>query len=244
MIQTHFQTPLEVTPEAKEAIRKILAAGWTITNQLVYNVAASRRGHTAKLRKVLNELGVICYYTFSVKGFEENHAVFTPNSRSLQEQHEEKILGKLNKEDETEFLTLLRSNNDRATAVKKFCTEKNIPFVATDRSVLNLPGIGKSMTFVMVGITPDGKRILEFDHDHTRKHSPIIHQMEKVFIKENKSIYQYMLQLREMGENPEEYNSIWNYTEGETEPRFPLYNYPDAGFKITETYSNLGMEQE
>ena len=99
LIQTHFQTPLEVTPEAKEAIRKILAAGWTITNQLVYNVAASRRGHTAKLRKVLNELGVICYYTFSVKGFEENHAVFTPNSRSLQEQHEEKILGKLNKED-------------------------------------------------------------------------------------------------------------------------------------------------
>ena len=96
LIQTHFQTPLEVTPEAKEAIRKILAAGWTITNQLVYNVAASRRGHTAKLRKVLNELGVICYYTFSVKGFEENHAVFTPNSRSLQEQHEEKILGKLN----------------------------------------------------------------------------------------------------------------------------------------------------
>ena len=244
LIQTHFQTPLEVTPEAKEAIRKILAAGWTITNQLVYNVAASRRGHTAKLRKVLNELGVICYYTFSVKGFEENHAVFTPNSRSLQEQHEEKILGKLNKEDETEFLTLLRSNNDRATAVKKFCTEKNIPFVATDRSVLNLPGIGKSMTFVMVGITPDGKRIQEFDHAHTRKHSPIIHQMEKVFIKENKSIYQYMLQLREMGENPEEYNSIWNYTEGETEPRFPLYNYPDAEFKITETYSNLGMEQE
>ena len=145
LIQTHFQTPLEVTPEAKEAIRKILAAGWTITNQLVYNVAASRRGHTAKLRKVLNELGVICYYTFSVKGFEENHAVFTPNSRSLQEQHEEKILGKLNKEDETEFLTLLRGNNDRATAVKKFCTEKNIPFVATDRSVLNLPGIGKSL---------------------------------------------------------------------------------------------------
>ena len=53
------------------------------------------------------------------KDLKKNHAVFTPNSRSLQEQHEEKILGKLNKEDETEFLTLLRSNNDRATAVKK-----------------------------------------------------------------------------------------------------------------------------
>ena len=44
IIQTHFQTPLEVTPEAKEAIRKILSAGWIITNQLVYTVAASRQG--------------------------------------------------------------------------------------------------------------------------------------------------------------------------------------------------------
>lgn len=76
IIQTHFQTPLEVTPEAKEAIRKILSAGWIITNQLVYTVAASRRGHTTRLRQVLNSLGVVCYYTFSVKGFNENYAVF------------------------------------------------------------------------------------------------------------------------------------------------------------------------
>ena len=60
IIQTHFQTPLEVTPEAKEAIRKILSAGWIITNQLVYTVAASRRGHTTRLRQVLNSLGVVC----------------------------------------------------------------------------------------------------------------------------------------------------------------------------------------
>lgn len=78
IIQTHFQTPLEVTPEAEEAIRKILSAGWLITNQLVYTVAASRRGHTTRLRQVLNSLGVVCYYTFSVKGFQENYAVFTP----------------------------------------------------------------------------------------------------------------------------------------------------------------------
>lgn len=58
IIQTHFQTPLEVTPEAKEAIRKILSAGWIITNQLVYTVAASRRGHTTRLRQVLNSLGL------------------------------------------------------------------------------------------------------------------------------------------------------------------------------------------
>ena len=35
IIQTHFQSPLEVTPYTREAIRKILSAGWLITNQLV-----------------------------------------------------------------------------------------------------------------------------------------------------------------------------------------------------------------
>ena len=241
LIQTHFQTPLEVTPEAREAIRKILAAGWTITNQLVYNVAASRHGHTAKLRKVLNGLGVLCYYTFSVKGFEENYAVFTPNSRSLQEKEEEKVWGKLSAEQEKEFLNLLRNSKDRAAAVQRFCPFHQIPFVATDRNVLNLPGIGKSMTFVTIGMTKEGKRILEFDHDPTRQHSPIIHQMKKIYIKENKSIWQYMLQLQEMGEKKEEYASLWKYMEGETEHRFPLYNYPDPGFRITEKYSHLSV---
>ena len=108
-------------------------------------------------------------------------------------------------------------------------------------SVLNLPGIGKSMTFVTIGMTKEGKRILEFDHDPTRQHSPIIHQMEKIYIKENKSIWQYMLQLQEMGEKKEEYASLWKYMEGETEHRFPLYNYPDPGFRITEKYSHLSV---
>jgi len=76
IIQTHFQSPLEVTPEAKKAIEAILSAGWIITNQMVYTVAASRRGHAAKLRQTLNAMGVVCYYTFSVKGFHENYAVF------------------------------------------------------------------------------------------------------------------------------------------------------------------------
>ncbi len=195
----------------------------------------------AVLRKVLNGLGVLCYYTFSVKGFEENYAVFTPNSRSLQEKEEEKVWGKLSAEQEKEFLNLLRNSKDRAAAVQRFCTFHQIPFVATDRNVLNLPGIGKSMTFVTIGMTKEGKRILEFDHDPTRQHSPIIHQMKKIYIKENKSIWQYMLQLQEMGEKKEEYASLWKYMEGETEHRFPLYNYPDPGFRITEKYSHLSV---
>ncbi len=93
VIQTHFQTPLEVTPEAEEAIRKILSAGWLITNQLVYTVAASRRGHTTRLRQVLNSLGVVCYYTFSVKGFQENYAVFTPTAARCRSRSRRRFTG-------------------------------------------------------------------------------------------------------------------------------------------------------
>ncbi|HBJ07421.1 MAG TPA: KamA family protein, partial [Coprobacter fastidiosus] len=239
IIQTHFQTPLEVTPEAKNAIRKILSAGWLITNQLVYTVAASRRGHTTRLRQILNHLGVVCYYTFSVKGFNENHAVFTPNSRSLQEQHEEKIYGNLSAEQAKELCSILESGENTANSLRSFLSKHHLPFAATDRNVLNLPGIGKSMTFQTIGITEDGKRILRFDHDHTRKHSPIIDKMEYVYIKENKSIAEYLRQLIKIGEDAEDYATIWKYYQGETEPRFKLYEYPELPFQVTKQISNL-----
>ena len=243
IIQTHFQTPLEVTPEAEEAIRKILSAGWLITNQLVYTVAASRRGHTARLRQVLNSLGVVCYYTFSVKGFEENRAVFTPNSRSMQEQHEEKIYGRLTAEQASELDALLADGRDTAAKLRRFMRKYRLPFLATDRSVLNLPAIGKSMTFRLVGLTPEGRRILRFDHDRTRRHSPIIDRMGEIFIVENKSVAAYLRQLGKMGEDPEDYASIWAYTRGETEPRFGLYEYPGFGFGVTGRVSNLELGQ-
>ena len=242
IIQTHFQTPLEVTPEAKEAIRKILSAGWIITNQLVYTVAASRRGHTTRLRQVLNSLGVVCYYTFSVKGFNENYAVFAPNSRSMQEQQEEKIYGQMNPEQAEELYKLLETKvdaeekEDVARQIRRFMRKHHLPFLATDRSVLNLPAIGKSMTFQLVGLTEEGKRILRFEHDSTRHHSPIIDQMGQIYIVENKSLAAYLRQLGKMGEDPEDYASIWSYTKGETEPRFSLYEY-----RITDKMSNLGI---
>lgn len=242
-IQTHFQSPLEITPEAKEAIKSILSSGWTITNQLVYTVAASRRGHTAKLRHALNNLGVLCYYTFSVKGFDENYAVFTPNSRSIQEEKEEKSEGLLTDEQTDELMKCINNNKGyTSNTLIKFMKKYDLPFIATDRSVLNLPAIGKSMTFKMVGITENGKRILCFEHDNTRRHSPIINAMGDIFIKENKSIAVYLRQLQDMGENIDNYSSIWKYTESETEPHFKLYKYPDYNFKITDKISNLSTE--
>ena len=252
IIQTHFQTPLEVTPEAQEAIRRILAAGWLVTNQLVYTVAASRRGHTTRLRQVLNSLGVVCYYTFSVKGFNENYAVFAPNSRSMQEQQEEKIYGQMTPEQAEELYKILetkvsagineekpKEDADTAKQIRRFMRKHHLPFLATDRSVLNLPAIGKSMTFQLVGLTEEGKRILRFEHDGTRHHSPIIDQMGQIYIVENKSLAAYLRQLSKMGEDPEDYASIWSYTKGETEPRFSLYEYPDFPFRITDKMSNL-----
>lgn len=249
IIQTHFQTPLEVTPKAKEAIRKILSAGWIITNQLVYTVAASRRGHTTRLRQVLNSLGVVCYYTFSVKGFNENYAVFAPNSRSMQEQQEEKIYGQMTPEQAEELYRILETKvgadietqEDVAKQLRRFMRKHRLPFLATDRSVLNLPAIGKSMTFQLVGLTEEGKRILCFEHDGTRHHSPIINQMGQIYIVENKSLAAYLRQLGKMGEDPEDYASIWSYTKGETEPRFSLYEYPAFPFRTTEKMSNLSI---
>ena len=239
-IQTHFQTPLEITPEVCDGIRKLHAAGWTVTNQLVYNVAASRRGHTAKLRRELNKIGVLCYYTFSVKGFEENHAVYTPNSRSLQEQQEEKVFGHLNANEAAQLINKL-NRNSHEKAISQIEKEFSLPFLATDRNVMNLPGIGKSMTFNLVAIMPDGCRLVAFSHDNTRRHSPVISHMPIVYIKENKSLAEYMRQLSDMGERISDYSSLWKYTSGKTEPRFAFYEYPKPAEEYTTEYSNIAQ---
>lgn len=238
-IQTHFQTPLEVTEESRRAVRRLQKAGWIVTNQLVFNVTASRRGHTAKLRKVLNALGIVCYYTFSVKGFEENHAVFTPNSRSLQEAHEEKSIGIISSEATAKLVDSLSSGATATKAIEQTKEDNGVPFVATDRNVMNLPGVGKSMTFHLAGIMPDGRRVLAFSHDHTRRHSPVIEHMPVVYIKENKSIAEYMRQLEAIGEKTKEYESIWAYNDGDTELRFPLYDYPSFDFEQTQEVNHI-----
>ncbi len=239
IIQTHFESPMEVTPLSSMAIQRLIASGWTITNQLVFTSAASRRGHSAKLRQVLNDIGVLPYYTFTVKGYMENNAGFAPNARVVQEQLEEKVAGQI----EEKYYETIRKFPEEATmmvenieALRRFA---GVPFLATDRNVLNLPGVGKSMTFRMIGITRYGRRILEFDHDETRTHSPIIHKMGKVIIIESKSIHEYLRQMEELGEEREDYNGLYGYSLGQTEQRIPVYDYPEYSFQITEAMTNL-----
>lgn len=239
VIQTHFESPMEVTPEAQQGIKNLISAGWTVTNQLVFTAAASRRGHTAQLRKVLNDAGVLTYYTFTVKGYMENNYNFAVNARSVQEQVEEKNIGKIPENYYDTIRDFPEDAENMVDHIARLREKENLPFLATDRNVLNLPGVGKSITYRVVGITRYGRRILEFDHDHTRIHSPIINTMGKVVIIESKSISEYLAQLEEMGENIEEYEGLYGYSIGETEFRMPVYEYPQYDFKITEEMTNL-----
>ncbi len=239
VIQTHFESPMEVTPEAQLAVRRLISAGWMVTNQLVFTSAASRRGHTAMLRKVLNDIGVITYYTFSVKGFLENTFNYATNARAVQEQWEEKYVGEIPGQFREEIRSLSDNPERMIENLAGLRERGGTPFLATDRNVINLPAVGKSMTFRTIGITRWGRRIHEFDHDHNRWHSPIINKLGKMVIIESKPVGEYLKQLQEMGEDPDEYMSIWGYSIGETEPRMPLFEYPEYPYRITEDISNL-----
>ncbi len=242
VIQTHFQSPMEVTPETRLAVKRIIEAGWTVHNQLVFTSAASRRGHTAMLRKVLNDIGVITYYTFTVKGFYENTFNYATNARAVQEQIEEKYIGKIPEHLKPRLVNLARDAEKMVENLETLRAEAQIPFLATDRNVINLPAVGKSMTFRTIGITRWGRRILEFDHDKNRWHSPIINKLGKIIIVENKPVGEYLNQLEEMGEDIGEYQSIWGYSIGETEPRFPIFEYPEYQFGITGEITHLQIQ--
>jgi lysine 2,3-aminomutase len=242
VIQTHFESPMEVTPESRSAVAGLIRAGWTVTNQLVFTSAAARRGHTAKLRQALNDIGVLPYYTFSVKGYRENSFNFSPNARSVQEEIEEKRIGRVPEQYRERIRAFPLEAEKMIENIAALRAEADLPFLATDRNVLNLPGVGKSLTFRVIGLTYDGRRILEFDHDATRAHSPIIEKMGRITVIESKSIGAYLKQLEDMGEDVSEYETIYGYSIGETEPRMPIYEYPEYDFKITDRLTNLEID--
>jgi len=239
VIQTHIESPLEITNNTREAINKFLQAGWIVTNQLVFTTSASKRGHTAKLRKVLNDIGVLTYYTFSCKGYMENYHHFATNARAVQEQLEEKCYGQIPEELENEINNFLEDVPHMKQQLDNLRAKASVDFLSTDRNMLNLPAVGKSLTFRTIGITRDGRRILEFDHDPNRAHSPIIKKMGKVKIIESKSVYDYLQQLEKMGEDIEDYQGIYGYSIGATEKRLPIYQYPEYDFQTTQKITNL-----
>ncbi len=228
-----------VTNTGQSVLRDVVvdnpALGFTTTIPVLYVLGSE----TFSAPKVLNDIGVIPYYTFSVKGFMENNHNFATNERLVQERVEEKYLGRINKSFYNDLKLLPNHAGQIVNALNKFRKNTYIPFLSTDRSVLNMPGVGKSMTFRTIGITNDGRRILEFEHDHTRVHSPVIDSMVQIIIIESKSIHDYIKQIEKIGEDTEQYETIWGYSLSDTENRMPIYQYPDYDFKITDELRNF-----
>ena len=223
IVQTHISTAMEITPETKVAVTRLLEAGWAVTNQEVFTVAASRRGHSAKLRKVLNDIGILPYYNFSVKGFKENRELFATNSRSTQEQVEEASIGQIAQRYHAALRSFLHEAHKMVENTDMIRKGDEIPFISPDRNTINLPGVGKSNTYRTIGITADGRRILRFEFDHSRPHSKVIEELGHVIIIESKSIATYLEQLEAMGEDPAEYETIWEYSAGSLEPRSAVF---------------------
>ena len=65
--------------------------------------------------------------------------------------------------------------------------------------------------------------------------------MEEVIIVESKPIGEYLRQIEKIGEDTKDYSSIWEYSIGETEQRFPLFEYPKYNFEVTKEFSNLKL---
>jgi len=241
VIQTHFESAIEITPEVKEAVSKILSVGWIVTNQEVFIPAVSTRGHTIRLRKALNDIGILPYYTFSVKGFKENSANFTNNARATQEINEEKYIGICDEDINREIDKFSSDTINMVKNINSIREEFDTPFLATDRNVMNLPAIGKSLTFRTIGILDDGRRILEFDHDTNREHSPIIDKLGRIKIIESKSIRDYLQQIEQYGENIAEYLSIWGYSLSQTEKRSSIYQYSKYNYQVSKKLTNFEL---
>lgn len=239
VIQTHFESSMEITPESVKAIQMLSSAGWLVTNQHVFTVASSRRGHLAKLRQTLASIGVMPYYTFSVKGFLENRHNFATHARLMQERFEEKVHGLPTRSLSGSIVEKASKGELTAVEISLLMQEQSIPFIASDRSMMNLPGIGKSMSFRTIGITPDGRRILSFEYDHSRRHSPVVEQNQRVMIVESKPVGAYLQQVRNMGEDPSDYQTIWGYSAGKSEPLFALFAYPEYPHKTTDVINHI-----
>jgi len=242
VIQVHFESAMELSPEAIMGIAKLHQSGWLIVNQQVFTAAVSLRGYSSKLRQILNQNGVIPYYTFTVKGFLENKHNFTPNARIVQEIMEEKIFGKI--KNEIDIKESFMKANNRAAFLNDLMKREQLPFLSTDRNVFNLPALGKSMSFRCVGITADGRRILMFHYDMDRHHSPAVRTSEPVFIVESKSIASYLRQLETMGENKDDYQDVYAYSMALSEKRSEIFEYPENDNHITKEYTHFQMKED
>jgi lysine 2,3-aminomutase len=176
-IVTHFQHPLEITPDAVEAVQRFRKRGISVYNQSVFTVQNTRRFELAALRRCLKLIGVDPYYTFAIKGKKECGDVQVPLARLMQERDEEsRLLPGLVRTDDVVF---------------------NIPRVGKSSLI--------SSQHQVIMIAPDGGRVIEFEpwsahlgeaDPYIYKDMPIIEYLERLKLmgedpKEYESIWYY-----------------------------------------------------
>jgi len=134
-VVTHYEHVYEVTPESRDAVRKLKSEGLSLYNQLVFTTFNSRRFEAAALRRLLRLIGVDPYYTFNAKGKAETSDFRVPVARLMMERKEEaRLLPGLTRTDSIVF---------------------NIP-----RLGKNYLSQGQDNRLIM--IRPDGCRVYEF----------------------------------------------------------------------------------
>jgi len=70
-------------------------------------------------------------------------------------------------------------------------------------------------------------------------HSPNIDKTQHVIIVASKPIGEYLRQLEKMDEDLNDYDTIWGFSIGETESRFPVFEYPKYNYELTNKFTNL-----
>ncbi|WP_456372716.1 KamA family radical SAM protein [Methanocaldococcus sp.] len=178
MISTHVESCYEITPEVKEAVKKLGEKNIKVYNQHVFHKYVSRRFENVALRISLKKAGIIPYYTFYPKGKIEHKDYLVPIARVVQEVKEE--------------ARLLPGS------------------FRTDEPIFNVPRMGKNhlrgwQDRELIAIKPNGSRVY------------LMHPWEKgiyptkLYTYEDVPIKEYLDSLKEIGENIEEYKTIWYY---------------------------------
>ena len=98
----------------------------------------------------MNDIGVLPYYTFIVKGYMENHHNFALSARAIQEQMEEKYVGELDGEQRREVRALAEKPEEAVEEIARLREEGNLPFLATTTVLMEAvrSGAGRETTTV------------------------------------------------------------------------------------------------
>ena len=147
-IQTHVRSSMEITRQVKRGtLRRLNQARWLVINQHVFTAAASRRGHNAKLRQTLGEVGIIPCTDFRLRGIWKTAIILPLMAAPFRSRWRKRLSeGSMSEQAIDELSSRLDQTEEIVDHLAELRGKEDIAFMATDRNVLNIvPGVGKSL---------------------------------------------------------------------------------------------------